>query len=125
MPASLQLTHREVGEQSLGLCWAAILDDQVVGLIAKSTPKNKKVDKKEYQHKAISCLSMLGEVKSGDFLVIDGTKYFAKKLAHRLRVSEEHDQTRIRQLYHIAPWVLSGFGSPRPARVEKECVNHA
>ena len=120
MSVTSQLTHKEISQKSLGRFWVAILHDQVVGIIAKATPRHKSIDKKQYKQKAISCLSILGKVKSGDLLIIDGVKYFAKKLTHRLRISEEHDQTRTRKLYHIAPWVLSGLGSPnqKPKKVQ-------
>ena len=105
MAAALELAPETVETISLGKCWAALLDDQVVGLISTSVPRQKNIAFEEYREKARDCLSMLGDVITGELVDYQGRKYVAKRLTHKNRGSSPRNQ----KLYHIAPWVLSGL----------------
>lgn len=60
---------------SFGRYWAAIRDGYIVGLISMSIPKD--VDYKKFREKAYDCLGLLGDVKSGELLIVDGVKCFS------------------------------------------------
>lgn len=65
---------------SLGKHWAAMRSDNVIGLISMRVPVD--VDFDAYRDKAIACLSLLGEVKSGEVIERNGERYFVKRLTH-------------------------------------------
>jgi hypothetical protein len=70
-------------EKKLGKYWAAINKDTVIGVISMRVPKD--VDFDAYREKAIGCLSMLGDVKSGELIEREGKKYFQQRLTHQNR----------------------------------------
>lgn len=67
----------------LGKCWAAIKNEQVIGTISMKVPGY--VDFDAYSQKAKECLSMLGDVKAGDAIEIEGIRYFVQRLTHANR----------------------------------------
>lgn len=105
MAAVLELSPDTVESLSMGKCWAALLDDQVVGFITTNTPRSKNVNFEEYREKARTCLAMLGDVMTGELVRHESKLYVAKRLTHKNRGNSPRNQ----KLYHLAPWVLSGF----------------
>jgi hypothetical protein len=71
----------------LGKCWAAIANGEVVEVITMRTPVN--VDFSEFKEIAKHCLSMLGEVKTGHKVIIEGKQYFQQRLTHANRGKKE------------------------------------
>ena len=65
---------------TLGKCWAALRDDNVVGIISMRVPKD--VDFDVYRQKATECLELLGQVKSGELVERGGERYFVQRLTH-------------------------------------------
>jgi hypothetical protein len=61
----------------LGKCWAVIMNGKVIKSISMVVPDD--VDFPKYQEKAISCLSMLGEVIEGFIVKINGERNFISK----------------------------------------------
>jgi hypothetical protein len=67
----------------LGKCWAALRDENVVGVISMRVPSD--VDFDNYRKKATECLELLGQVKSGDLVERDGERYFVQRQTHANR----------------------------------------
>ena len=70
-------------EISLGRCWAALRNDNVVGIISMRVPKD--VDFDVYRQKATECLELLGQVISGELIERNGERYFVQRLTHANR----------------------------------------
>ncbi|MGI5310376.1 hypothetical protein [Rheinheimera sp. WS51] len=68
---------------SLGKCWAALRNENVVGIISMRVPSD--VDFDAYRKKATECLEMLGQVKSGELIERDGERYFIQRPTHANR----------------------------------------
>ncbi|MBQ4840135.1 hypothetical protein [Pseudoalteromonas luteoviolacea] len=68
---------------SLGKCWAALRNDNVVGVISMRVPSD--VDFDAYRTKATECLELLGQVKAGDMVERDGERYFVQRPTHANR----------------------------------------
>lgn len=105
--SALEKFNTELEGLSLGRCWAAVSQEQIVGLIGMTVPLYLDVDYEEYRRRAMSCLEMIGEVQAGELYEIDGQKYFAKRLTHKNRGKNPRKQ----KLLHLVPWFLSGLGS--------------
>lgn len=68
---------------NLGKCWAALREENVVGVISMRVPND--VDFDAYRKKATECLEMLGQVKSGEMIERDGERYFVQRQTHANR----------------------------------------
>src|SRR5690554_4077822 len=68
---------------SLGKCWVALRNENVVGVISMRVPSD--VDFDEYRNKATACLEMLGQVKSGELIEREGERYFVQRPTHANR----------------------------------------
>lgn len=68
---------------SLGKCWVALREDNVVGLISMRVPSD--VDFDVYRKKATECLELLGQVKSGEMIEREGERYFVQRQTHANR----------------------------------------
>jgi hypothetical protein len=74
----------EVGSGvNLGKCWAAMRDENVVGVISMRVPSD--IDFDVYRAKATECLELLGEVKSGELVERGGERYFVRRPTHANR----------------------------------------
>lgn len=71
------------GRVSLGQCWAAMREENVVGVILMRTPSD--VDFDLYRKKATECLELLGNVKSGEMVERGGERYFVQRQTHANR----------------------------------------
>ena len=81
---------------NLGKCWAALRNDNVVGIISMRVPKD--VDFDVYRQKATECLELLGEVKSGELVERNGERYFVQRLNHAKR-SKKPRQAKEYRIY--------------------------
>lgn len=63
--------------------WAAIKDEAVIGHISMLVPNH--VDFEEYRRRAVACLELLGDVKSGEIVISEGKTYFALRPNHQNR----------------------------------------
>ena len=88
-----ELTDTDV---TLGKCWAALRNDQVVGIISMRVPKDVAFD--VYRQKATECLELLGQVKSGELVERKGERYFVQRLNHANR-SKKPRQAKEYRLY--------------------------
>ena len=68
---------------NLGKCWAALREENVVGVISMRVPND--VDFDTYRKKATECLELLGLVKSGEMIERDGERYFMQRPTHANR----------------------------------------
>ncbi|EKO3939122.1 hypothetical protein F7U67_001643 [Vibrio metschnikovii] len=68
---------------SLGKCWAALREANVVGVISMRVPSD--VDFDTYRTKATECLELLGQVKSGEMIEREGERYFVLRPTHANR----------------------------------------
>lgn len=67
----------------LGKFWAAIQEENVVGLISMRGPKNEDFD--AYRNRCIEKLQLLGPVKSGELIKRNNHRYFVQRLTHASR----------------------------------------
>ncbi|WP_018694180.1 hypothetical protein [Algicola sagamiensis] len=86
-------------EIDFGKHWAAIEDGKVLSTIPMFVPKDKEIDFDEFRDKAIACLSMLGDVKSGVIVEVGGLRYFRQRLTHENRGKSPRKQKEF-LLYH-------------------------
>jgi hypothetical protein len=75
-------TH-ETGEKVVGKYWAAVSGDMVINLISMRVPNS--VDFDTYRNKAVDCLGMLGDVKTGEVVLRDGKHVFVQRKNHYAR----------------------------------------
>jgi len=68
---------------NLGKFWAALREENVVGVISMRVPND--VDFDTFRKKATECLEMLGQVKSGEMIERDGERYFVQRATHANR----------------------------------------
>lgn len=68
---------------NLGKCWAALREDNVVGVISMRVPSD--VDFDMYRKKATECLELLGQVKPGEMIEREGERYFVQRQTHANR----------------------------------------
>ena len=68
---------------SLGKCWAALREANVVGIISMRVPSD--VDFDIYRKKATETLELLGQVKSGEMIEREGERYFVLRPTHANR----------------------------------------
>lgn len=72
-----------INEINLGKHWAALRGKTVVGVISMRVPYD--VDFDDYRGKAIACLELIGDVKSGEVVIRSGHKIFVQRLTHANR----------------------------------------
>lgn len=78
---------------SLGKYWAALKDGQVISMISMRVPNDADFD--DYRQKAIDCLSVVGQVKSGEVVeTAEGEKYFLQRLTHENRGKEPRENKK-------------------------------
>lgn len=82
-----------------GKYWAAIKDDMVAAVVFMSEPQN--LDFDSYREDAVKALSLSGNVISGEVVVLDGHKVFAKRLTHKNR-SKNPSANREPQIFQFA-----------------------
>lgn len=70
----------------LGKCWAALRGETAVGIISMLAPRD--INFNEYREKATSCLELLGDVKSGEFIERNNERYFIQRLTLANRGAE-------------------------------------
>jgi hypothetical protein len=75
--------EQSVNGVNLGKCWAALREENVVGVISMRVPND--VDFDAYRKKATECLELLGQVKSGEMIERDGERYFVQRQTHANR----------------------------------------
>lgn len=75
--------EQSVNRVSLGQCWAALREENVIGVILMRVPND--VDFDVYRKKATECLELLGQVKSGELIERNGKRYFVQRLTHANR----------------------------------------
>jgi hypothetical protein len=70
-------------EFNLGKCWAAISNNKVTSTISMQVPNS--VDFEAFRSKAVACLELLGDVKSGELIERGGERYFVQRPNHAKR----------------------------------------
>lgn len=73
----------EAVEPVVGKYWAAVSGDLVINLISMRVPSS--VDFDQYRNKAVECLGLLGEVKTGEVVVRNGKPVFVQRKNHQNR----------------------------------------
>jgi len=80
---NLSTSSISINELKLGKCWAAISNDRVVETITmKVSPR---VDFDKYRASAISCLELLGNVRTGELVERAGERIFIQRQNHARR----------------------------------------
>jgi hypothetical protein len=74
-------------EKVVGKYWAAISDHKVINLISMKVPNH--VDFDSYRAKAIECLSLLGDVKTGEVVLREDKPVFVQRKNHANRGKQE------------------------------------
>lgn len=78
---------------SLGKYWVALKDNQVMGMISMRVPND--IDFDDYREKAIDCLGLLGDVKSGEVIeTSEKEKYFLQRLTHANRSKKPRENKK-------------------------------
>ncbi|MGB3621399.1 hypothetical protein FT643_19045 [Ketobacter sp. MCCC 1A13808] len=67
----------------LGKCWAAISNNEVIGIISMRVPNS--VDFEAFRTRAIACLELLGEIRTGELVERGGERYFVQRSNHARR----------------------------------------
>lgn len=70
-------------EFNLGKCWAALNNNKVIGTISMQVPNS--VDFEAFRTRAITCLELLGEVRTGELVERGGERYFVQRSNHARR----------------------------------------
>lgn len=75
--------ENESVETTVGKYWAAVSGDMVINLISMRVPNS--VDFDAYRAKAVECLGLLGDVKTGEVVVREGKHIFVQRKNHQNR----------------------------------------
>jgi len=105
MAISTEKMNVDHNNRTLGRCWVAVRDEHVVSLLPMVTHRSLDLDRDQFREQAKALLSTLGEVMTGELVVINGVKYFQKRLTHINRGKSPRKPA----IYAIAPWMLSGL----------------
>ncbi|WP_034413986.1 hypothetical protein [Candidatus Photodesmus blepharus] len=79
--------NQPVSGISLGKFWAALRNENVVGVISMRVPND--VDFDTYRRKAKECLKLLGKVKVGEMVERNGERYLIHRSNHANRRSKK------------------------------------
>ena len=74
---------------SLGRAWAAIRGQRALATISMRVPKD--IDFQTYRNHAMATLKLLGEVKSGELMLLGNQLLFVQQLSHPNRGKQDRE----------------------------------